>query len=159
KDHEDFNWGGITNAAPGFINAGIGLWPLGRDDAFFIQAVCPEATFAAILREILGNPFRPALVQCGGHLAVLTNVSLAQVQSQNQGNLWLGSGSELVYDTAAPAAWMSWAGGTIPRLVQAIYAERSPREGDLDSGRMAVLADALEEAGCVNQEILAHCRA
>jgi hypothetical protein len=28
----------------------------------------------------------------------------------------------------------------------------------LDSGQLAVLADALEEAGCGNETILSHCR-
>jgi hypothetical protein len=28
----------------------------------------------------------------------------------------------------------------------------------LDNARLAILADALEEAGCTDQEILAHCR-
>jgi hypothetical protein len=48
-------------------------------------------------------------------------------------------------------AWMAWNGGTIPKLAQAIYDER--RFADLP-----VLADALEEAGCDNADLLAHCR-
>jgi hypothetical protein len=47
--------------------------------------------------------------------------------------------------------WPAWQGGTIPQLAQAIYEER--RFHDLP-----VLADALEEAGCDNADILAHCR-
>jgi hypothetical protein len=47
--------------------------------------------------------------------------------------------------------WLSWNGGTIPRLAQAIYGERA---FDL----LPVLADALEEAGCTNRDILSHCR-
>jgi len=31
-------------------------------------------------------------------------------------------------------------------------------EVTLDTARLAVLADALEEAGCDNADILAHCR-
>jgi hypothetical protein len=48
-------------------------------------------------------------------------------------------------------AWLGWNGSTIPRLAQAIYDER--RFGDLP-----ILADALEEAGCDNADVLAHCR-
>jgi hypothetical protein len=48
-------------------------------------------------------------------------------------------------------AWLAWAGGAVPNLAQAIYAERAFE-------RMPILADALEEAGCTNAEILDHCR-
>jgi hypothetical protein len=48
-------------------------------------------------------------------------------------------------------AWLSWHDGTIPRLAQCIYDERA-------FDRLPILADALEDAGCANAEILAHCR-
>jgi hypothetical protein len=48
-------------------------------------------------------------------------------------------------------AWRAWNGGTLVRVARAIYDER--RYGDLP-----VLADALEEAGCTDTAILAHCR-
>jgi hypothetical protein len=47
--------------------------------------------------------------------------------------------------------WLKWNGGTVPKLAQAIYDER--RFADLP-----ILADALEEAGCVNADLLDHCR-
>jgi hypothetical protein len=47
---------------------------------------------------------------------------------------------------------------TITRLAEAAYAERDPRHGWLDAGRLAVLADALEEAGCTAEELLEHLR-
>ena len=53
---------------------------------------------------------------------------------------------------------MFWHGGAIPKLAQAVYDERELPSGYLDAGRLAVLADALEEADCTNAEILAHCR-
>jgi hypothetical protein len=48
-------------------------------------------------------------------------------------------------------AWLSWNGGTVQRIAQAIYDERSFE-------RMPIMADALEDAGCDNADILAHCR-
>jgi hypothetical protein len=48
-------------------------------------------------------------------------------------------------------AYLTWNDRTIPKLAQSIYAERA-------FGRLPILADALEEAGCQDQEILAHCR-
>jgi hypothetical protein len=55
-------------------------------------------------------------------------------------------------------AWLSWNDGTLPKLAQAIYEERTLPAGHLDTTRLAVLADALEEAGCDDADILAHCR-
>jgi hypothetical protein len=55
-------------------------------------------------------------------------------------------------------AWLAWNGGAVAKLAEAAYAERSLPQGTLDAGRLAVLADALEEAGCCEPEILGHCR-
>ena len=71
------------------------------------QAVRREQ--ADLLRDIVGNPFRPV----------------------NPDPVWL-----------TPKA---------VRLAQTIYDDRA-------FDRMSVLADALEEAGCTNPDILAHCR-
>jgi hypothetical protein len=49
------------------------------------------------------------------------------------------------------SSWLTWHDGTVPRLAQATYDERA-------FDRLPVLADTLEEAGCVSVEILAHCR-
>lgn len=50
----------------------------------------------------------------------------------------------------APAV-LAWNGGTVPKLAAAIY-----DEGAFD--RLPVLADALEEAGCEDAALVAHCR-
>ena len=55
-------------------------------------------------------------------------------------------------------AWLTWNGGAVTKLAEAAYAERSLPAGTLESHRLAVLADALEEAGCTEPEILGHCR-
>ncbi len=52
---------------------------------------------------------------------------------------------------AAEAAWLEWDGGAVRRLAQGIYAERAFDD-------LPVLADALEEAGCEEGDILAHLR-
>jgi hypothetical protein len=48
-------------------------------------------------------------------------------------------------------AWLTWNGGTVPRMAQAIYQERA-------FDRLAVLADALEDAGCSAPDLLSHLR-
>ena len=64
---------------------------------------------AEILRDLCGNPFRPA--------------------------------------SPIDPAWLAWEGGVVRRLAEAAYEERVMPGGTLDRERLAVLADALEEAG------------
>ena len=47
--------------------------------------------------------------------------------------------------------WLTANGGAVPRLAETIYNERSFKD-------MVVLWDALEEAGCTNEEIRKHCQ-
>ncbi len=52
----------------------------------------------------------------------------------------------------------SWRTPTAVALAQAAYDERSLPAGTLDPERLAVLADALEDAGCDNADIVDHLR-
>jgi hypothetical protein len=68
---------------------------------------------SALLRDIVGNPFRtPPAIDPG---------------------------------------WLQWQGGTVNRMASVIYEGR--RFADLP-----ILADALEDAGCEDADILSHCR-
>jgi hypothetical protein len=51
-----------------------------------------------------------------------------------------------------PEAWLLWNGETVRRLAQMIKEKRA-------FDHLPILADALEEAGCTNVDILNHCRA
>lgn len=66
----------------------------------------------ALLREMVGNPFRPVVLEPG---------------------------------------WLIWHGGTVRLLAEAIYTERT-------FDVMPILGDALEDAGCTDADLLAHCR-
>jgi hypothetical protein len=55
-------------------------------------------------------------------------------------------------------SWVAWEGGTVPRLARAAYEHRRLPSGELDAARLGVLADALEEAGCTDAELLGHLR-
>jgi hypothetical protein len=57
-----------------------------------------------------------------------------------------------------PAVIPAWSEGTVRRLAQAIYDERQMPSGALDSGRLSILADALLDAGCEDEDLIAHCR-
>jgi hypothetical protein len=48
-------------------------------------------------------------------------------------------------------AWLTWHDGLLVSMAQQMYDSR-------DFSDLPILADALEEAGCSNQNILAHCR-
>ncbi len=74
----------------------------------------------ALLREVVGNPFRP-LPRLG------------------------------------PAV-LGWNGGCIRQMASATFAEPTVPEGTLAPARLAVLADALEEAGCTDTDLLTHLR-
>jgi hypothetical protein len=48
-------------------------------------------------------------------------------------------------------AWLTWHDGMLVSMAQQMYDSR-------DFSDLPILADALEEAGCSNQDILGHCR-
>jgi hypothetical protein len=48
-------------------------------------------------------------------------------------------------------SWLTWHDGLIVSMAQQMYESR-------DFSDMPVLADALEEAGCTNPDVLSHCR-
>jgi hypothetical protein len=52
----------------------------------------------------------------------------------------------------------TWLTSDVRLLAQAAYDERALRSGHLDNARLAILADALEDAGCTDWDILDHCR-
>jgi hypothetical protein len=87
--------------------------------AYAAEHAATREAAAQLLRDMFGNPFRPAPLD---------------------------------------PAWLNWKGGTIPRLAEVIYQDRELPTGHLDRDRLAVLGDALEDAGCTDPDILDHCR-
>jgi hypothetical protein len=76
----------------------------------------PLASRAALVRDLVGNPFRPVAAEPG------------------------------------------WFTPAIVSLASAAYEERHQPSGELFHDRLLVLSDALEEAGCTDEDILAHLR-
>jgi hypothetical protein len=54
-------------------------------------------------------------------------------------------------DIRIDPAWLAWSDGVVGKLAASIYEGRAFEQ-------MPILADALEEAGCDDAEILGHCR-
>jgi hypothetical protein len=69
-----------------------------------------------------------------------------------------GSGSSPGPRADIDPSWLRWGGGIITRLALAAYQDRQSPSGRLDPVRLAVLADALEDAGCTDRVLLEHLR-
>ncbi len=111
----------------------------------------PPAVQASLLRDIF-NPFRKGVMRHDREERSLSGQrNLLQPTGIRPNHLSV----QVVAagETPAPAvqSWLAWGDGCVPKLAQAIYDER-------DFGRMPLLADALEEAGCEDAAILGHCR-
>src|SRR5262245_9602646 len=52
---------------------------------------------------------------------------------------------------ALDPAWLRWNWGTVPAIARRVYDDRAFHD-------LPILADALTDAGCDNEEIIAHCR-
>lgn len=57
-----------------------------------------------------------------------------------------------------PDSVLAWNDGTVVKLAQAIYEERTVPSCRFDDGRLAILADAMEDAGCQDANVLGHLR-
>jgi hypothetical protein len=118
-------------------------WP--RIDAIGYKAIC-AATYAAV-------PF----IDWGEANRVLEYTLAAEVRlvpedaRRDRCHLLRCLFSNPLRLVAAESSWLKWQERTIPKLAAAIYEDR--RFEDLP-----ILADALEEAGCGNEDIMRHCR-
>lgn len=107
-----------------------------------------QAEKAALLRDIFGNPFaepmEPAVKTCskcngnGGRWVTNDPICSDFLQCRH----CKGTGKVATYPWLTP---------NVLAVAQSIYAERRFED-------MPILADALEEAGCMNEDILGHCR-
>jgi hypothetical protein len=99
-----------------------------------------RAAQAALLRDLIGNPWRPVLMRpcrsCGRESALAATCPECE--------------------TVLP--WLEWHGvESVCALSGAAYNERLSN-GLLDQARLDVLADALAEAGCPDCDLLRHLR-
>jgi hypothetical protein len=107
---------------------------------------------AHLLRDIGGNPFKPVKLPAGRRQCD---------NCEGVGKLWEFFGPDDNYDSAecyrcAGRGWLEdgpcpWLTPTVISLAHAAYDEREEKSGYLTAVRLAVLADSLEEAGCVGE--------
>lgn len=105
---------------------------------------------AALLREIVGNPFRPVTLPGEDHeweqpfnrMAFCRRCGVEYASDAHRASL-----------TCPPTR--SWLTPTVLGIAQEAYDERLP-DGTLDPDRLLILSDALEEAGCDNPHCI-HC--
>jgi hypothetical protein len=89
---------------------------------------------AELLRDVIGNPFQPA--------TPIWQPKTLDLSSSSPGML---------------VPIVDWMTPTVEALTEAAYGDRDPA-GRLQPDRLAVLADALEDAGCTEPAILEHLR-
>lgn len=121
------------------------------------QAGITLAAQAALLRCIFGNPFRPVTLpdgpgircdRCGGEYVPLKKDTLPLMTAckdcHRPGPFW----ETLLLSRRQTSPWLT---PTVTAIARTIYDECRFED-------MPILADALEEAGCINEDILRHCR-
>lgn len=112
------------------------------------RAAVEPAAQAALLREIVGNPWRPAY---HGETEERPCPDCPPGRFDIDCDDCGGSGTVQVWKPRACLA------PDILAQAQACYDDRLP-DGTLDHDRLAVLADAMEEAGCNEELLLSHLR-
>jgi hypothetical protein len=160
--------GGIVRAIVGAIIGGIGL-PLCLLLLCLIGAgvsrVLLVSSSSAALRRRAGVDYHSSrqilaeLARRGEPVDSLRQIIRAQLCSPSEGERWYGKENaarwqpDLLTCQSGPSVTLDpiWRTLTVVELAQAIE-----RDGTFD--RLPILADALEEAGCDNADILNHCR-
>lgn len=152
------NWPTIgATAAWGDLQSTVGL-----DDAIYFwtssrygEKSLPLAKRADLLRDIVGNPWRPVEMSqqtiscegCGGEGGWLRGDGIDT--RWRDCHLCHGKGSR-----PGPRLGIT---ADVLAVAQAAY-DSTAEDGTLDSVRLSILADALEEAGCAEEPLLRHLR-
>jgi hypothetical protein len=123
----------IAHATVGLSSASEAAWEICRRPLDWL----PNATQAALLRDLFGNPWSPPWW--------MRSAALLPGQVPREGYILTAEAAEQFRRA------LGWKDRTIPRLARRIYEER-------DWGSIPVLADAMEESGVTDEAILGHCR-
>jgi hypothetical protein len=128
-------------------------------------------------RDAAGEATVASAVADGVAWAATTTVDRAATTTEDRRDPWGGSddagwlaqlrehatllrdifGNPFQVPTVEPS-WLAWNDRCVERIAEGIYEGRRVPDGTLDSARLAILADALLDSGCDDEELLAHCR-
>ncbi len=114
---------------------------------------------ATTCEAVLGASAGIDCAACAADAVGLTDETAYLAETRKQARLW----RDIVGNPFRPApaldpAWLAWHDGAVPQLARVAYEDRRLPEGTLEPGRLAVLADALEDAGCGDADLLGHLR-
>jgi hypothetical protein len=119
------------------------LWHAGYDGLIY-----PDPLPMEFVGRLADWPVRTATDRCTTSI----EVTAARSEEQHrQSNMFRDIFGNPFRPVVLDPAWLAWNGGTVRKMAQAIYDDRA-------FDRLPILADALEEAGCANRDILDHCR-
>jgi hypothetical protein len=123
-----------------------------REDYAVYYGASSSAGLRTLLRTILSYAAESAEEASGGESGPQDRIETASCpESVAQSRLVREIFRNPFRLVAINPAWMTWHGGLVVSMAQTMYDSR-------DFSDMAILADALEEAGCSNEEFLDHCR-
>jgi hypothetical protein len=156
-------------AAEGYADGRVGGADLRRAHQAAVGAALQGGPWPWWRRLWEGEPWRsPLWGRRAGTAALVTHPDLGRMIPDVVGALWPPGGDrqrpadllrELFGNPFRPveinAAWRT---ADVVRLAEAAYEERALPAGTLGPDRLAVLADALEDAGCADADLLGHLR-
>jgi hypothetical protein len=134
----------------------MGAWGLNMTEIEWMACKDPNALIATLCRrkqpsrKNLGRFFTEIGIAWTKHASLMW-AERGTAEAVVQANLMRCFFGIPFHPVALNSAWLTWNDGTVRCLAQGIY-EESAFE------RLLILADALEDAGCTNEDILIHCR-
>jgi hypothetical protein len=117
-----------------------------NEGRFSAEAAAQLSSFAASEAELMRATYNPVNTIKNSHLQTQCSLLRDIVSSP--------------FRTIAPVTPVSlgWQDATLLYVARAAYDDRRSVDGTLSRQRLAMLADALEDAGCTDAEVLGHLR-
>jgi hypothetical protein len=132
-----------------FLSSGLRRYTSDRAREAAVAAVCAVRSYSHVFND--GSSCPPTF----GKMAVVDDALFAAGAVPWEWPVQAALLRDIIGDPFRPSSlnpdWLTWHDGLLVAMAQRIYDSR-------DFSDMPVLADALEESGCSDQDILGHCR-
>jgi hypothetical protein len=125
----------------------------GLEHAHYVASPAEKGVVHAVMEVFYGVWYSPA--NFWGRELADAGVSSREEEKQAQATLLRDIFGNPFCPAALDPAWLT---PTVKALALAAYRDRTLPPGTLERDRLAVLADALEDAGCTDTDILGHLR-